>query len=110
VTPPPPEPAPGEGPQPHGIPKVHYWRDWVRASLGTLAAAVAVWVWLTNAPVLLAGHPAYPILVTLVGVVGLALIALAATARHRTVLRSRRRWLTLAGPRSGRSCSSASWP
>lgn len=70
---------------------------WLPLVLGLAAVAVAGWVWLTRAGVLLAGHPAYLVLVTLVGVAGLALLALALGRGRRSGdrrgARRRPRWV-----------------
>ncbi|WP_192796567.1 alpha/beta hydrolase [Serinicoccus kebangsaanensis] len=56
---------------------------WLPLVLGLAGVAVAAWVWLTRPGVLLAGHPSYLLLVTLVGVAGLALLALSLRPRKR---------------------------
>ncbi|WP_298889870.1 alpha/beta hydrolase [uncultured Serinicoccus sp.] len=43
--------------------------------LGGLWVLVPAWIWLTRAGVLLAGHPAYPVAVSLAAVVGVLLLA-----------------------------------
>ncbi|HQF02504.1 MAG TPA: alpha/beta hydrolase [Phycicoccus sp.] len=68
-----------------------------RGLVGLLALGVAIWVWATRGDVLLAGHPAYPILTGLVGVIGLVMIA-GMILRRRVVDPARRgRRLRLAG-------------
>jgi len=49
---------------------VSWWR-WARALAWLLVPA---WIWGTRADVLLAGHPAYAVLVTLAAVAGLVLV------------------------------------
>lgn len=49
----------------------------VRLILGLGAVGVMVWVWVTRFDVLRAGHPAYPPLVTGIGVLGLLMLAVA---------------------------------
>ncbi|HRC11347.1 MAG TPA: alpha/beta hydrolase [Dermatophilaceae bacterium] len=55
------------------------WWRWARALAWLLVPA---WIWGTRADVLLAGHPAYAVLVTLAAVAGLALIAIQVRARR----------------------------
>ncbi len=56
------------------------WWRWVRA-LAWLA--VPAWIWGTRADVLLAGHPAYAVLVTLAALAGLALVVTQMRGRRR---------------------------
>ncbi len=75
-------------------------RPWWPLVAGALWLAAASWVWITRAGVLLAGHPAYAVLVTLAGAVGLLLLVLGARRWHGP-RRSRRRWVTALGRTAG---------
>ncbi len=68
-------------------------RSWVRLGAGLIWLIPALWIWFTRAEVLLTGHPAYAVLVTAAGVVGLLLVAVALGGRTR----SGRRWLRITG-------------
>lgn len=71
---------------------------WLPLVLGLAAVAVAGWVWLTRAGVVLAGHPAYLVTVTICGLAGLALLLLALLPRARGEdARRGRRWLRIVG-------------
>ncbi|WP_281964999.1 alpha/beta hydrolase [Serinicoccus marinus] len=66
--------------------------------LSVAAVAVAGWIWLTRPGVLLAGHPAYPVAVTLVGAGVLVLLPLALRrAGSGRVGGAGPRWLRLLG-------------
>ncbi len=56
------------------------WWRWARALAWLLVPA---WIWATRADVLLAGHPAYAVLVTLAAVAGLALVVTQVRGRRR---------------------------
>lgn len=74
-----------------------------RALLAAILLGPSVWVWVTRGEVLLAGHPAYPILVTVAGAAGLILVALAikhlraGASSPAPRARRRRRWLVVLG-------------
>lgn len=68
------------------------WRTWFDVVAGGAWLAVAVWVWITRAGSLLAGHPAYAVAVTLAGLVGVLLLA---RAWREPRDRQRRRWVSI---------------
>lgn len=70
-------------------------RPWLRLVLGLVWFAAAAWTWGTRAGVLLSDHPAYVVLVTVAGAVGLVLLtsSLSAWNRHRRPRPRRRRAL-----------------
>ncbi|ANS79250.1 Carboxymethylenebutenolidase-related protein [Serinicoccus hydrothermalis] len=71
---------------------------WLHAVLGLVAVVVAAWIWLTRAGVLLAGHPAYLVSVTVVGLAGLALLVLAVRGARGRAGRARAPgWLRVLG-------------
>ena len=71
-------------------------RPWWPLLVGALWLAVASWIWITRAGVLVAGHPAYAVLVTLAGVVGLLLVVRGLRQWDRP-RRSRHPWLAALG-------------
>ncbi|WP_107765325.1 alpha/beta hydrolase [Nocardioides terrigena] len=78
-------------------------RQWWPVLLGACWIGASAWVWATRAGVLLAGHPAYAVLTTLVGIVGLLVVVRALRAGRRGGRRAggrggpRRPWLRALG-------------
>lgn len=58
-------------------------RPWWSVLLGACWIGASAWVWATSAGVLLAGHPAYAVLVTLAGIVGLLVVVRALRGARR---------------------------
>ena len=70
------------------------WWRWARALAWLLVPA---WIWATRADVLLAGHPAYAVLVTLAALVGLTLLVTQVRGRRRAPRQPRRGVLRTVG-------------
>ncbi len=66
---------------------------WFRVVLGLVWLAGSAWLWATRAEVMLAGHPLYPVLAALAGLVGGVLVATSVRRRPRRV----RSWRRLLG-------------
>lgn len=71
---------------------------WFRVVLGVVWLGGALWLWGTRAEVMLAGHPAYTVLVTLGGLLGVLLLALSARPHQP---RRGRSWRQLLGRGTG---------
>ena len=69
-----------------------------RVLLGLAWLVPSLWVWVTRAGVVVAGHPAYPLLVGLATVVGAVLLLFGARdLTGRGQVRGRRRWVVVGG-------------
>lgn len=71
-------------------------RPWLRIGVGLIWLIVAAWIWATRAGVLLAGHPAYAVLVSAAALIGLVLVVLAVRATPGRGSTGRR-WLRITG-------------
>ena len=81
-------------------------RQWWPVLLGACWIGASAWVWATRAGVLLAGHPAYAVLTTLVGIVGLLVVVRALRAGRRDGRRDGRTGLARVGHGCARSAGS----
>ncbi|KRF00123.1 hypothetical protein ASG88_12090 [Nocardioides sp. Soil777] len=57
-------------------------RPWWPVLVGACWIGASAWIWATRAGVLLAGHPAYAVLTTLVGIIGLLVVVRALRGRR----------------------------
>lgn len=68
--------------------------------MGVIWLLAAVWIWVSRPGVLVAGHPAYAVLVTMAGILGIVLMMRARKLRGRTRV-SRGRWRLALGRAAG---------